>query len=83
MASGRNKTYLLGQLGLPQDPAPPLLGMVSRLTRQKGLDLCMEVLPAGLQATDARLAVLGVPARLATRRSSPSCSNDSPSRWVF
>lgn len=52
-----NKTALQEELGLPKDDVP-LLGVVSRLTGQKGLDLILEALPAIL-AESAQLAVLG------------------------
>ena len=56
------KAALLERMGLPHDEdalAAPLIGMVTRLTYQKGLDLLPEVLPALLQQQDARLVVLG------------------------
>ena len=45
-------------LGLPVDPEKPLLGMVSRLTPQKGLDL-VEALLDQLITRDIQLALLG------------------------
>jgi len=54
-----NKLDLLRRLGLPADPALPLLGAVSRLTPQKGFDLCPDVLPPLLADGRLRLAVLG------------------------
>ncbi len=41
----RCKASLQAQFGLAIDPAAPLLGVVSRLTSQKGLDLVLSVLP--------------------------------------
>lgn len=55
----KNKLYILRQLGLSEALAPPLVGMVTRLTPQKGLDLCLSVLPDVLANSDCRLAILG------------------------
>lgn len=49
----------LGGDGLGRDWAAPLLGVVSRLTAQKGFDLLFDVLPQALARTDARLLALG------------------------
>ncbi len=56
---GRNKKQLLGQLDLDYRPGVPVIGIVSRLTHQKGFDLLFDVIPAFLAAHDVRLAVLG------------------------
>jgi starch synthase len=53
------KTELLARTGLEGDERTPVLGMVTRLTPQKGIDLCAEALPALLAARDMRLVVLG------------------------
>jgi starch synthase len=45
-------------LGLKSDATGPLLGVVSRLTSQKGLDILLQALPA-LVAGGAQLALLG------------------------
>ncbi len=45
--------------GLPHRPGVPRIGIVSRLTWQKGLDLCFEVLPWLLSRRDVQLVVLG------------------------
>jgi starch synthase len=55
----KNKAYLLEWLGLTGEVDAPLLGIVSRLARQKGFELCYEVLPEQLRATDLRIVVLG------------------------
>ena len=55
----RNKAALLDALGLPYDPAVPVIGIVSRLAWQKGLDLCFEVLPRLLRSVPVRVVVLG------------------------
>jgi starch synthase len=57
-ARGANKTALQKRLGLSQDAKAPLLGVISRLTWQKGLDLLVEALPA-LLANGGQLALLG------------------------
>lgn len=54
----RNKAALQARLGLAPDPAALLFGVVSRLTRQKGMDLLLDALPA-LLGHGAQLAVLG------------------------
>ncbi|MDH3627547.1 MAG: glycogen synthase [Acidobacteriota bacterium] len=55
----KNKQHLLAELGLDDASRPPLIGMVSRLTAQKGFDLCLSVLPDILANSDCRLVVLG------------------------
>jgi starch synthase len=54
-----NKRALLELAGLDPDPGPPLAGIITRLVEQKGLDLCVAVLPELLETTDLRLVVLG------------------------
>ncbi len=52
------KRDLLAEFGLPQEPERPLIGMVSRLDYQKGLDLVREA--AGeLMSEDLALVILG------------------------
>ena len=53
-----NRRALLARLGLELAPDSPLFCVVSRLTRQKGLDLLLDVLPR-LKARGAGLALLG------------------------
>lgn len=53
-----NKTALQEELGLRQDPNIPLIGMVTRLAKQKGLDLVAHVLHEILEM-DLQIAVLG------------------------
>ncbi len=55
---GHNKAALQAALGLDPAPAPLLYGIVSRLTRQKGIDLVLATLPTLLDG-GAQLAVLG------------------------
>jgi len=52
------KQALQQRLGLEMNPAAPLLGVVSRLTYQKGLDMLLECLPKLLDG-GAQLVVLG------------------------
>ena len=54
-----NKRHLLDALGMPSQDQVPLIGIVSRMTAQKGFDLCFEALPGILARRDVRLAVLG------------------------
>lgn len=53
-----NKSALQAELGLNADPAAALLGLVGRLTWQKGIDLVLEALPFVLRR-GGQLAVLG------------------------
>jgi starch synthase len=54
----RNKTSLQRQMGLAPAVDRPLLGVVSRLSDQKGLDLLLQALP-GFIARGGQLALLG------------------------
>jgi starch synthase len=54
------KRHLLQGMGLRGDETNPLVGIISRLTSQKGFDLCFDVLPAMLRRhPDLRIVVLG------------------------
>ncbi len=55
----RNKEALLDLLRMPAPASVPLIGMVTRLTRQKGIDLLAETLPELLQERDFRFVALG------------------------
>jgi starch synthase len=55
----RNKEALLDLLRMASPPATPLVGMVTRLTRQKGLDLLYDTLPEVLRRDAVRLVALG------------------------
>jgi len=57
-ARSRNKLSLQGRFGLRPEPATQLVGVISRLSWQKGLDLLLEVLPT-LLADGTQLALLG------------------------
>lgn len=53
-----NKLALQEQLGLKQDPDIPMLGMVTRLARQKGLDLVAHIIEEILRL-NLQIVVLG------------------------
>jgi starch synthase len=55
----RNKEALLDLLRMPATATTPLIGMVTRLTRQKGVDLLYDTLPEVLERGEARLVALG------------------------
>jgi len=55
----RNKQALIDLLPLTGGDGQPLIGMVTRLTRQKGIDLLYDVLPEVLAGGSAQLVVLG------------------------
>jgi len=54
-----NKAALQQRAGLTQDAEVPLVGMVSRLTEQKGMDLTLEVMETILREGAAQLVLLG------------------------
>ena len=53
------KLELMKEMGLAGEVRQPLIGMVTRLTPQKGIDLVQKVLPDLLQQRDFSLVVLG------------------------
>jgi starch synthase len=53
------KAALLRELGLPADDGLPLVGVISRLWDQKGLDLAVGVLPRFLRDQKMRFVLLG------------------------
>ncbi len=55
----KNKEALLGRLELPYSESVPLVGMVSRLSYQKGIELLFEALPQVLGRESMQLVVLG------------------------
>ncbi len=54
-----NKTALQAKLGLPEDADVPLIGMVSRLFWQKGIDLAADAVEALLQTRSLQFVALG------------------------
>jgi starch synthase len=54
-----NKERLIAAARLSIDPERPVIGMVTRMTEQKGIDLLFDVLPAMLQEREFALIVLG------------------------
>jgi starch synthase len=56
---GRLKDELAARLGLAPDKHAPLLGVVSRLVPQKGIDLLLAAMPPLLRETRASFALLG------------------------
>lgn len=54
-----NKRLLIKEVSLPYLARTPLLGMVSRLVQQKGIDLLPDVLPGLLEQWQFQLVVLG------------------------
>jgi len=55
----KNKLALMQELGLDCNDDMPLIGMVTRLTGQKGIDLVQQLVPAMLGHRRFALAVLG------------------------
>jgi len=53
-----NKQALQTALGLPQKPGIPLIGLVSRLVAQKGIDIILDAIP-GLVKLPLQLVLLG------------------------
>jgi starch synthase len=53
------KLALQHECGFPDGPEQPLIGMVTQLVEQKGLDLVHEIVPWLMSRTDARLVILG------------------------
>jgi starch synthase len=54
-----NKRALLADSRLDRSPDSPLIGMVTRLASQKGIDLLIDALPRALQERDFGFVVLG------------------------
>lgn len=54
-----NKTALQKELGLEENPAVPLIAVISRLVEHKGVDLITGIIEDVLNYSDAELVVLG------------------------
>jgi starch synthase len=54
-----NKQRLLASSGLAVDPHQPLVGMITRLAEQKGIDLLFDALPTLLNGRDFKFVILG------------------------
>lgn len=54
----KNKAFLQREIGLPEDEYIPVIGMVTRITEQKGFDLLQDILDP-LMRLDLQVAVLG------------------------
>jgi starch synthase len=54
-----NKQRLVRSIGLDLEPHQPLVGMVTRLAEQKGIDLLFDALPALLRERDFGFLILG------------------------
>ncbi|HEX3846068.1 MAG TPA: glycogen synthase [Steroidobacteraceae bacterium] len=54
-----NKQQLIAAVGLDSAVSRPLVGMITRLAEQKGIDLLIDALPALLSSRDLALVVLG------------------------
>ena len=58
-AKAAMKRALLLSIGMDEETAAPVIGVVSRLTRQKGFDVAFGVLPELLARHDVRVVALG------------------------
>lgn len=63
VGKAENKAALQKELGLPQEPQIPLLGMVTRMVDQKGMDLLLRVLDE-MTEIPAQIVLLGTGAPL-------------------
>jgi starch synthase len=90
-----NKTALQQELGLEVAPQSFLVGMVTRLVEQKGIDLVLQIMERFLAYTDAQFVVLGtgeryyetqlwqLASRYPRRMSARILYNESLSRRVY
>ena len=53
------KRYLQDEMGLEANPDSPLIGMVSRLDSQKGIELVIQVMDRIVDYSDAQILILG------------------------
>lgn len=77
-----NKAALIDEIDLDIAPDAPLLGMVSRLVLQKGIDLLVEVLPGLLDEYGAGCVVLGT-GELPYTAELRALAQDRPDRFAF
>ncbi|MBP6062510.1 MAG: glycogen synthase GlgA [Fusobacteriaceae bacterium] len=54
-----NKTYLQKELGLAEDLKVPIISVITRLDRQKGIDLIIGVFDNIMNETDSQFIILG------------------------
>ncbi|CAM4417748.1 glycogen synthase GlgA [Paenibacillus tarimensis] len=54
-----NKTALQRMVGLPERPEVPVIGMVSRITVQKGFDLVADAIDGLMEHDDVQIVILG------------------------
>jgi len=78
----RNKVALIADVGLAIPPEAPLIGMVSRLVLQKGVDLLVDVLPALLETQDVGCVVLGT-GELPYTQALRALAGERPDRLAF
>ena len=90
-----NKVFLQEEVGLEVNKNPFLMGMVTRLVEQKGLDLLLQIIDRFLCYSDAQLIVLGtgerhyetqlweLSSRYRGRVSAQILYNDALSRMVY
>ena len=74
----RIKALLQKEVGLPVDPKAFLIGMVTRLASQKGVDLLVETLPQ-LTGLKVQLLILGSGDQAIQQALEKACA---PSKWV-
>jgi starch synthase len=55
----RCKGALQRELGLPLEPATPIIASIGRMVHQKGTDILAAAMPELLRATDAQIAIAG------------------------
>ncbi|NNC80037.1 MAG: glycogen synthase [Acidimicrobiales bacterium] len=72
---------LAKQLGWPTDPTQPIIGMVTRLVEQKGIDLALGMVPL-LEGMNARMVILGSGAQRLTLWGH-QLADEHPDRFAF
>jgi len=53
------KAALQREFGLPERPDVPVIGLIGRLTEQKGVDMITDVIPEWLERSDLQWVILG------------------------